>query len=87
MSAIRPDLPAFNPPTSPASMGAAREAQAAFFRTALGQTSAAAPASEPRPAPVSAQQVAVQTTATSAGAAAPAPGPSLRPGSLLDIRI
>lgn len=84
MSAIRPDLPAFGQPAAPAS-GAAREAQAAFFRAALGQTGAAvtAPAAGPEPS----RTLAPRITATTHAAAAPDPDRPLRPGSLLDIRI
>jgi hypothetical protein len=41
MSSIRPDLPAVQPPTTPAPV---RAAQAAFFRAALDQAVTSAPA-------------------------------------------
>lgn len=85
MSAIRPDLPAFGQPAAPAPGTGAREAQAAFFRAALGQTGAAVTATAARPEP--SRTLTPQITATTRAAAAPDPERPLRPGSLLDIRI
>lgn len=91
MSAIRPDLPVFNPPTASGSTGAARDAQAAFFRTALRQAAAPAAQVSARPTPQAAPQVAPavapQAVAATSRASAPDPERPLRPGSLLDIRI
>lgn len=100
MSAIRPDLPAFGQNATPTTGAGAREAQAAFFRAALGQTGAAAPAPTPRLAAARAsttqaqpsqahppQALAPQITPTAQAAPATEPDRSLRPGSLLDIRI
>lgn len=71
MSPIRPDLPAAVAPVSPPAT--VRAAQAAFFRAALDQASAA----PQRPA--TPQTAAPQTT--EAEARLP------RPGALLDIRV
>lgn len=95
MSAIRPDLPAFGQPAAPSSGSAAREAQAAFFRAALGQTGggATAPAAQPPASQAStarsdpSRTLTPQITPTTRATAAPDPDRPLRPGSLLDIRI
>ena len=82
MSAIRPGLPLPTPLTG-GETGRARQAQSAFFRTALDQ---AAPTTQARPtiaaAPTPAARLVVNTAQ-----AAPEPTRILRPGSLLDIRI
>ena len=85
MSAIRPDLPSFAPSQTTAPGSAAREAQAAFFRAALGQGTATQTATATPAAP---NAVVAQITPTSTRASsAPDPDRPLRPGSLLDIRI
>jgi len=82
MSAIRPDLPAFGHTPAPVPGSAARDAQAAFFRAALGQVTP--PVQAVRQAPP--RSVVPQVTPTTQ-AAEPDPDRPLRPGSLLDIRI
>jgi hypothetical protein len=83
MSAIRPNLPAVTPQgvDQAASSSTLRQAQAAFFRAALGEVQAAPLA-----------RTAAQTSAPTRTAAQTAPTPSetgrtLRPGSLLDIKV
>jgi len=75
MSAIRPDLPIATPPTS----APARNAQAAFFRAALGQ------AQGPQ-ATTTALKPAITPSTTSAREGGETTR-STRPGSLLDIRV
>ena len=78
MSAIRSDLPAVQP-QQPGSPSSVRQAQAAFFRAALGEVQAAQVQTTPvRTAPIQ-TQTAEPTSSTS--------GRSLRPGSLLDIKV
>lgn len=73
MSAIRPDLPAFQP--AAAKPEAARAAQAAFFRAALDQVQARQAAPPP-------------PSAAPTSPATPAETPRIsRPGGLLDIRV
>jgi hypothetical protein len=75
MSAIRPDLPALPPRTGAAP--AVRAAQADFFRAALSQVQTAqAQGVQPTLAPM-----------TTEPARAPDQARSIRPGSLLDIRV
>jgi hypothetical protein len=76
MSTIRPDLPAIQPQGVGSS--SVRQAQAAFFRAALGEVQAA-----------QTQALPVRTT-MQPQTAAPAPsetGRMPRPGSLLDIKV
>ena len=78
MSAIRPDLPSFPPPTA-GSPGGIRSAQAAFFRAALDQAQGvqtSAPASPTMQGPRS--SAIVQPADTDR---------PMRPGALLDIRV
>jgi hypothetical protein len=76
MSAIRPDLPA----VQPQSQGSAsvRQAQAAFFRAALGEVQA----NQPQATPVR-TTIQPQTTEPAPSAT----GRAMRPGSLLDIKV
>ena len=74
MSAIRPDLIAATPQTA----APIRNAQAAFFRAALGQATAA-------PATTAVQTTVTPSTSTARESAEPTR--STRPGSLLDIRV
>ncbi len=83
MSAIRPDLPAFGQTPAPSAGSAARDAQAAFFRAALGQVTP--PAQAVRQAPP--RSVVPQVTPTTRAAPEVDPERPLRPGSLVDIRI
>lgn len=77
MSAIRPDLTA---PT-PQAAAPVRNAQAAFFRAALGQATAAAAAT-------AVQTTVTASTSTARESAEPTRSTrSTRPGSLLDIRV
>jgi hypothetical protein len=81
MSAIRPDLPAVQPRNTSVTEGSSsvRQAQAAFFRAALGEVQA-----------TQVQATPVRTTPIQPQTAEPAPsagGRSLRPGSLLDIKV
>ncbi|QTC90983.1 hypothetical protein [Brevundimonas goettingensis] len=76
MSAIRPDLPAVQPTSAPSSV---RQAQAAFFRAALGEVQA----TQVQTTPVRTTPVQPQTTEPTSSAS----GRSLRPGSLLDIKV
>jgi hypothetical protein len=80
MSAIRPDLPAVQPRNTSVTGGSSsvRQAQAAFFRAALGEVQA----TQVQTTPVR-TTIPPQTTepASSAG------GRSLRPGSVLDIKV
>jgi hypothetical protein len=77
MSAIRPDLPAVQPQN--AGSASVRQAQAAFFRAALGEVQAA----QSQAAPVRTTAIQPQTTEPTPSAT----GRSLRPGSLLDIKV
>ncbi len=79
MSAIRPDLPAVRPQgvDQAAPSSTLRQAQAAFFRAALGEVQAAPLAQTSAPPRATAQ---TQTTA-------PDGARPLRPGSLLDIKV
>ncbi len=74
MSAIRPDLPA----TSPSANAPVRNAQAAFFRAALGQAQASQANTALAPA---------VTPSTTSAREPGEPTRSPRPGSLLDIRV
>lgn len=72
MSSIRPDLPVVLPqPSAPA-----RSAQAAFFRAAMDQVNG-----------VQIQTTPAQTAPRAQTAAPSETGRSLRPGSLLDIKV
>lgn len=72
MSAIRPDLPTFISPAPPARDTAAREAQAAFFRAALGGSETPA-ARNPVTAPsLAAPPVAAPLRQAAAGPVRPA---------------
>ena len=74
MSTIRPDLPAVQPQTPPP----VRSAQAAFFRAAMGQVNAVQLQTTPiqaAPQPRTSAPTASET------------GRSMRPGSLLDIKV
>ncbi|MDQ1154743.1 hypothetical protein [Brevundimonas sp. SORGH_AS_0993] len=91
MSVIRPGLPPTTPAASGLDLPSARSAQAAFFRAALDQASAAAKPATPAP---SAAVTSAIRTATPARPAQPAPvAPPreepriLRPGSYLDIKV
>jgi hypothetical protein len=77
MSAIRPDLPAVQPPSQGSS--SLRQAQAAFFRAALNDVQG-----------TQAQTTQVRTTPVQPRTAEPPSSPagrSMRPGSLLDIKV
>lgn len=80
MSAIRPDLPAVQPRNTSVTGGSSsvRQAQAAFFRAALGEVQA----TQVQTTPV---RTTIQPQATEP--ASSASGRSLRPGSLLDIKV
>ncbi len=78
MSTIRPDLPAL--PSVRPEAGAAQDVRAAFFRAALDQARAVVPAATPVPA--RAAEAPIRASAT-----ADAPTRTMRPGSLLDIRV
>ena len=82
MTAIRPDLSPFAPRQLAAPSGA-QDAQAAFFRMALGQA-ATPPASSSQAAQANPAVPAVQTPPSPH---AIDPERPLRPGSLLDIRV
>jgi len=90
MSAIRPGFPQASPPTP--DLPTARNAQAAFFRAAMGERVSAASAPV-QPAPSAAVFSAVRTASPARPAEAAATQPDrepprvLRPGSLLDIRV
>ena len=75
MSAIRPDLPA----TPPSASSPVRNAQAAFFRAALGEAQA------PQAATTAIKATLTPSTSTARESAEPTR--STRPGSLLDIRV
>lgn len=75
MSAIRPNLPAVTPQEGAQSSASLRQAQAAFFRAALGEVQAAPVAQTSAP-----PRAAAQTST-------PESGRILRPGSLLDIKV
>ena len=84
MSAIRPGLP-LNTPAQGLDLPGARSAQAAFFRAALNQAAA--------PAPAAAVRSAGRTATPARPAEPPVAAPQreapriLRPGSYLDIRV
>jgi hypothetical protein len=78
MSTIRPDLPAL--PSVRPEAGAAQDVRAAFFRAALDQARAVVPAAAPVPARLA-------ETPSRASASTEAPTRTMRPGSLLDIRV
>ena len=85
MSAIRPDLPAVQPQNTSVTGGSSsvRQAQAAFFRAALGEVQATPVQTtmvQTTPVRTTAQPQTTEPT-SSAG------GRSLRPGSLLDIKV
>jgi hypothetical protein len=82
MSAIRPGLP--QPlPSQGSALPTARNAQAAFFRTAMTQVQAA-----PVQAQVQAQTTAANPTRTVAPAPADGETPRImRPGTYLDIKV
>ncbi|MDO9608120.1 MAG: hypothetical protein Q7J26_06315 [Brevundimonas sp.] len=91
MSAIRPGLP--QPvPSQGLDLPTARNAQAAFFRTALDQASRVQPR-QAQTAPAAAVMSTVRT-ANPARPVEPAPAPPereepriMRPGSYLDIKV
>lgn len=91
MSAIRPGLP-LNTPAQGLDLPTARNAQAAFFRAALEQSSAQV-AATPQTLPAAAVMSAVRTATPARPAEAPATAPAreeariMRPGSYLDIRV
>ncbi len=84
MSAIRPDLPVVLPGSAGrgAVSGQAADVRAAFFRAALDQVQATPPAIVATPT-----RRAESHGATASSADATEPGRSMRPGSLLDIRV
>lgn len=87
MSAIRTGLP-LNLPAQGLDLPSARNAQAAFFRTAMDQATAPKP-----PAPAAAVMSSIRTANPARPAEAPAMAPQreepriMRPGSYLDIRV
>lgn len=95
MSAIRPGLPQ-SLPSQGLDLPTARNAQAAFFRTALDQA-ARVQARQAQTAPAQAPAAAVMSTVRTANPARPvepAPVPPereepriMRPGSYLDIKV
>lgn len=92
MSAIRPGLPQ-SLPSQGLDLPTARNAQAAFFRTALDQASRVQPQTAPAQAPAAAVMSTVRT-ANPARPVEPAPVPPereepriMRPGSYLDIKV
>jgi hypothetical protein len=85
MSAIRPGLPQ-SLPTPVGEAPSARNAQAAFFRTALNQVQAAQV--QTTPIQVQAQTTAANPTRTVAPAPADGETPRImRPGTYLDIKV
>ena len=86
MSAIRPDLPAVQPQKTSVTGGSSsvRQAQAAFFRAALGEVQATpVQTTMVQTTPVRTPPIQPQTTEPTSSAG----GRSLRPGSLLDIKV
>jgi hypothetical protein len=80
MSAIRPGLPQ-TLPSQGSALPTARNAQAAFFRTAMTQV---------QTAPVQAQTTVAPANPTRTVAAAPTDGETpriMRPGTYLDIKV
>lgn len=78
MSTIRPDLPAL--PSVRPDIGAAQDVRAAFFRAALDQVRAVGPTSTHAQTRTSEPQQRPSDNAD-------APTRTMRPGSLLDIRV
>lgn len=88
MSEIRPTLPNVAPSVSPGPREAARAAQAAFFRAALGQQGVAQAAPSGMAAQLAAQAAVAPAPMTAAPASTIAPVERYsRPGALLDIRV
>lgn len=90
MSAIRPAFPQAAPAQTTADLPSARNAQAAFFRAAMGPGTTAAPAeAAPSAAIFSSIRTATPTRPAELALGQPDREPPriLRPGSLLDIRI
>ena len=87
MSAIRPAFPQAAPAQTAADLPSARNAQAAFFRAAMGRGTAAEAA--PSAAIFSSIRTATPTRPAELALGQPDREPPriLRPGSLLDIRI
>lgn len=90
MSAIRPGMP-LTPPQQGLDLPSARNAQAAFFRAAMNQTQATAPAAAPLPS--AAVMSVIRTATPGRPAEAPLSAPQreepriMRPGTYLDIRV
>ena len=89
MSAIRPAFPQAAPAQTAADLPSARNAQAAFFRAAMGPGAAAPAEAAPSAAIFSSIRTATPTRPAELALGQPDREPPriLRPGSLLDIRI
>jgi hypothetical protein len=84
---IRPtNLPAANPAAAPSRSDAARQAQRAFFQSAM-KGSAPSGAAQAPAAPAQPPAVFAQPVQRLPDPKAEAPTKILRPGSLLDIRV